>query len=313
MLYMRLNSKSAGCLWKSAILVLLSSTCQLRLERADRPGWRDACVGLKESEPYRETNEYTSAHASPGVQCLCAHKWAACCHADFASSFFTYSTVECAAAQQGESDYVQRLDRRWEGDINLKENHQSFPQISASSGASQAGMWIKTFRLWDFSVNQTCSSSSLYCDCMSKPLSGARKAQSSTYLCGDSGFTFSVCQPQVLLSFSDGFKFVWWKRYTVNFLYMCFIEFWYNHFTPLIISVTCQICGSKGEHEVKSHTVLLLRLLDGQVKMSGKKPQTRFRFETHDTWKHSVLNSLITSCAIPQPLSIWNSSPFLET
>lgn len=135
-----------------------------------RPVWRDTCAGLKERcESHGESDECMSLHASSGAECLHAHKWAASCHDDFTSSFFMYSTVECAVAWQGR---VHRLDtgrgRDKEGKppfLFIREN-PSFPQISPSSGAWQAGLWIKTSKLWKFSLNQTCSSSSRCCDFM---------------------------------------------------------------------------------------------------------------------------------------------------
>lgn len=51
-----------------------------------------------------------------------------------------YTTVECRCSR-GESDYVQRFDRS--GERYKPQGNAIIPKISASSGASQAALWIR--------------------------------------------------------------------------------------------------------------------------------------------------------------------------
>lgn len=207
---------SLSCLLKSANLLQfqpLSSPSggRLRLELAERPGWRVACASLIERcEPYWETTEYTSIHAWLGVQCLYEHKWAASCHDNFTSSFFTHSSVECAVAQQGR--VITGKD--WSGgSYKPQEKKLSFAKISASSGASQAGLWIKTSQFDIFSFYQTCFPCPCIvtlCQTLWAELARHTVPRISVGMLNPS--TPYICQPQHLQIFQRWAQFIWWKE-----------------------------------------------------------------------------------------------------
>lgn len=149
---------SFSCLLKSANLLPfqpLSSPSggHLRLELAERPGWRDACAGLIERcEPYWEKQLNIQAYMRAWVYSASMNT----------SELQAVMTISPPRFSRTVLLNVLLLSRgEWlrgkigvGGVINLKKN-LSFAKISASSGASQAGLWIKTSQFDIFSFYQT--------------------------------------------------------------------------------------------------------------------------------------------------------------
>lgn len=124
------------------------------------------------------------------------------------------------------------------GVINLKKK-LSFAKISASSGASQAGLWMKTSQFDIFSFYQTC----FPCPCivtLCQTLWVELARHTVPRVCRDAEPILSLHLPTTTSAdFSEMGSVNLMEKGAWQILYMCCIESCYNQFTPLIISVTC--------------------------------------------------------------------------